>query len=237
MKNIIKTRGYRKNDVSLSQPFPTEDALVARFSSLIECGNKNIRLAHEFNCGFGIADIVIYKHLNQKDAFDLGRVSSDWAFTLRCLPLRKKFSIKNVSELSGTSLNSSKKAVKEFIDAGFCEKTDDNFYIKIKNPKPLCKSIIAIEAKLKDWKRALWQAGRYKIFSSQSWVVLDRHSANPAILNIQEFKKYNIGLATVTANGIYEEIYTPVPEEHKSELAFWKANSLLAKDCLDRISA
>ncbi|MEI7235843.1 hypothetical protein WCT82_19815 [Pectobacterium carotovorum] len=236
MKNIIKTIRYKRDTTKESQPFPTEDALVTSFSSLIMVNEKNISLTREFNCGFGIADIVIFKILNQDDAMDLGKISADWAFTLRSLPLRKKFNVETVSVLSGASTSASKKAIKEFIEAGFCEKKDNNFFIKIKNPKPLCKSIIAIEAKLKDWKRALWQASRYKIFSNQSWVVLDKHCATPAISNIKEFEKYNIGLATVTADGIYEEIFSPEPDDHKSELAFWKANSLLAKEHLDRVS-
>ncbi|PNM25169.1 hypothetical protein A6J66_013845 [Yersinia enterocolitica] len=234
MKNIIKIDRYLKKNVLQSHPFLTEDALVASFSSLLRSSKKNVHLSHEFNCGFGIADIVIYKKLDKHEATDLGKISSDWAFTLKCLPLRKKFSIENVSELSGASLNSARKAIKEFIAAGFCERTEDNYFIKVKKPTPICNSIIAIEAKLKDWKRALWQASRYKIFSNQSWVVLDKHNANPAISNIKEFEKYNIGLATVTVDGLYEEIFTPSPEDYKSELAFWKANSLLAKEYLER---
>jgi hypothetical protein len=236
MKNIIKTKRCLKCDTHASHPFPTEAALVASFSSLLESSNKNVHFSHEFNCGFGIADIIIFKKTDVNEAVDLGKISADWAFTLKCLPLKKKFSIENISELSGASFSSAKKAIKEFIEAGFCIRTEDNLFIKLKNPKPICNSIIAVEAKLKDWKRALWQASRYKIFSTQSWVVLDKHTANPAILNVKEFQKYNIGLATVTADGSYEEIFTPSPENYKSELAFWKANSLIAKEFLDRKS-
>ena len=236
MKNIIKSGRYFKCDSYVSHPFPTEAALVASFSSLLEASNKKFYFSHEFNCGFGIADIVIFKKTDLNESINLGKISSDWAFTLKCLPLKKKFSIENIIGLSGSSSSSARKAIKEFINAGFCIQIENNAYIKLKNPKPVCNSIIAIEAKLKDWKRALWQASRYKIFSTQSWVVLDKHTANPAISNLKEFKKYNIGLATFTADGFYEEIYTPLPEDYKSELAFWKANSLIAKELLDRNS-
>lgn len=233
MKNIIKTRSCSQTKQSQSQPFPSEYDMVASFSSLLSLQKSKLLVSHEFNCGFGIADIVIYKKNDKEDAISLGKISPDWAFTLKSLPLKTSLSSEVVSELSGASLNATKKAIKEFILAGFCEKTGKNSFVKIKDPKLLCNSIIAVEAKLKDWRRALWQASRYKIFSSQSWVILDKHTARSAISNIKEFEKYNIGLATLATNGVYEEIFTPTPDIHKSELAFWKANSLLAKQILN----
>ncbi|MCU6669428.1 hypothetical protein M8013_11795 [Enterobacteriaceae bacterium H4N4] len=229
MKSILKTTRYTKKISVAPKPFVTELALVDIFSSLVKEDSRNINLEHEFDCGFGIADLVVFKTNKDDDLLDLGKIPSDWAYTLKALPFKKAFSLEYLTSLSGTSENSSKKALNKFIDAGYCIRIENNNYIKIRQPKPLCSSIIAIEAKLRDWKKALWQASRYKIFSNESWVVLDQYRANAAKLNIEEFKKFNIGLATVSVNGTYEEIFSPTPECHKSELAYWKANSLLAK--------
>jgi hypothetical protein len=232
MKNILKTKRYTKKSSATQEPFVTELALVNIFTSLVKKDRKNINLEHEFDCGFGIADLVVFKTNKDDGLLDLGKIPADWAYTLRALPFKKSFSIEYLASLSGTSENSSKKALSKFINAGYCIKTEGEEYIKVRQPKPLCSSIIAIEAKLRDWKKALWQASRYRIFSNESWVVLDQYRANAAKLNIAEFKKFNIGLATISINGTYEEIFSPTPEDHKSELAFWKANSLLAKKCL-----
>jgi len=232
MKNILKTTRYKNRERAIQKPFVTELALVNIFTSLVKEDRKNINLEHEFDCGFGIADLVVFKTIKDDGLLDLGKIPADWAYTLRALPFKKSFSIEYLVSLSGTSENSAKKALNKFINAGYCVKKDGDEYIKVRQPKPLCSSIIAIEAKLRDWKKALWQASRYRIFSTESWVILDQYRANAAKLNIDEFKKFNIGLATISIDGNYEEIYSPTPEEYKSELAFWKANSLLAKKCL-----
>lgn len=232
MKNIIKTNRYTKKINVAQEPFVSEHALVNIFSSLVKEDSKSINLEHEFDCGFGIADLVVFKTNKDDRLLDLGKIPADWAYTLRALPFKKTFSKEYLVSLSGTSESSAKKALNKFIEAGYCIKTENGNYLKIRQPKPLCSSIIAIEAKLRDWKKALWQASRYRIFSNESWGVLDQYRANAAKLNIDEFKKLNIGLATVSVNGIYEEVFSPKPECHKSELAFWKANSLLAKKFL-----
>ncbi|MBF7954154.1 hypothetical protein [Rahnella victoriana] len=232
MKNILKTTRYKDMGKQEKKPFVTELALVNRLTSLVNDDIKNIELEHEFDCGFGIADLVVFKKKKDDDLLDIGKIPADWAYTLRALPLKKEFTLSYLIALSGTSESSCKKAIIKFVNAGYCQQVESGYFIKIRQPKPLCSSIIAIEAKLRDWKKALWQASRYKIFSNESWVVLDEYRSNAALLNIEEFRKFNIGLATISSNGSYQEIFAPIREAHKSELAYWKANSLLAKKCL-----
>lgn len=62
--------------------------------------------------------------------------------------------------------------------------------------------IVAIEFKLKNWKRALQQAFRYRSFSCESYVFLDGAFISSAIKNIEEFERFNIGLCGVTEDGI-----------------------------------
>lgn len=62
--------------------------------------------------------------------------------------------------------------------------------------------IISIEFKIKDWKRAIKQAFRYKNFSHASYVFLDERHIKSAANNIDYFKKYNIGLCGVSRDKI-----------------------------------
>ncbi|KKK71186.1 hypothetical protein LCGC14_2916450, partial [marine sediment metagenome] len=81
----------------------------------------------------------------------------------------------------------------------------------------------AIEAKLKDWKRALKQAYRYKWFAEYSYVVMDAHYSNSAIKNINVFEKYNVGLATITTTGELKRYYNPTrerPFDQKMQILF-----------------
>ncbi len=68
--------------------------------------------------------------------------------------------------------------------------------------------IIAIEFKLKNWKQAIKQAYRYKSFSEESYVLLDKKYVNKAKENIDIFIKFNVGLAAVDKN-IVEFYYRP----------------------------
>lgn len=68
--------------------------------------------------------------------------------------------------------------------------------------------VIAIEFKLRNWKQAIKQAYRYKSFSEESYVLLDRKYVNKAKGNIDIFIKYNVGLAAVDEDKI-EFYYRP----------------------------
>lgn len=92
--------------------------------------------------------------------------------------------------------------------------------IMIKN-----KNLISIEAKLKNWKRALIQAYRYRSFSEQSYVYMDNDYIGAPLENISEFKKYNIGLAGVLNDSI-KIYFEPTAMEPFSEQLYIKAKDV-----------
>ena len=82
------------------------------------------------------------------------------------------------------------------------------------------KKTIAIEAKLRNWQRALKQAYRYKWFSHKSFVCLPSNRVNPARKNIEKFKKMGVGLVGFCENKGFQVIYSPRTEEPiSSEMA------------------
>ena len=94
--------------------------------------------------------------------------------------------------------------------------------IMIKN-----KNLISIEAKLKNWKRALIQAYRYRSFSEQSYVYMDNDYIEAPLENISEFKKYNIGLAGVLNDSI-KIYFEPTAMEAFSEQLYIKAKDVFS---------
>ncbi|HOI29927.1 MAG TPA: hypothetical protein PLZ15_09245 [Melioribacteraceae bacterium] len=62
--------------------------------------------------------------------------------------------------------------------------------------------IIAIEAKLKNWKIALHQAYKNTSFAHYSYVLLPPESLKSAIKNQQEFNIRNVGLFTLNNDNI-----------------------------------
>jgi len=71
----------------------------------------------------------------------------------------------------------------------------------------------AFEMKLSNWKRAITQAYRYRAFANLSFVVIDRYFLKPALENIGDFVKSNIGLISIDRSGFLNLHYTPKFEE------------------------
>ncbi|NDL65871.1 hypothetical protein [Acerihabitans arboris] len=222
-----------KLHTKIAEHFSLELELVNIFHQFLKSNYNNSHLIErELNCDFGIADLVLFKTKRiTNNNINLSLISPDWAYSLRKLTYRKIFSTKDFSQLTNSSINSSQKALKEFSKAGYCEQFSVDTWRKNIQPTLISDHIISFEAKLKNWKRAIWQACRYKTFSNESWVILDYVNENPAVKNIQSFIDFNIGLASVTKSGEVRIHHKPKPEQHHSDIALWKANALIAKKC------
>lgn len=81
--------------------------------------------------------------------------------------------------------------------------------MSFKSEKDQLKNVVAYELKLKNWKRALTQAFRYKSFANQSVVVMDDHFIGRAIKNIDEFKRTKDGLASFDLEKFFTVHYMP----------------------------
>lgn len=90
------------------------------------------------------------------------------------------------------------------------------------------EEIISIEAKLKNWKRALIQAYKYRCFSKKSYVYMDDEYIEAPLENIDEFKKFNIGLAGVSNEKI-KIYYEPEEMEPFSKNLYIKAKNAFIK--------
>lgn len=71
------------------------------------------------------------------------------------------------------------------------------------------KKIITIELKLKNWKRALAQAYKYKSFSDISYVCMDESNIDSVLKHLDMFEKYNIGLITISKNKKVTIVHMP----------------------------
>jgi hypothetical protein len=76
-----------------------------------------------------------------------------------------------------------------------------------------CGPTTALEMKLRNWKRALTQAFRYRSFAHTTYVVLDAAHARPAIRELERFRRSKVGLITVDQNGVVEFHYAPEPDQ------------------------
>lgn len=70
----------------------------------------------------------------------------------------------------------------------------------------------AYEAKLRNWKKAIFQAFRYKAFADFSYVIMDHDHVKPAVSHLEKFKRSNIGLMSIDNTGELTIHYNPYQE-------------------------
>jgi len=213
-------------------PFKSEASLVCAAKRIVspQLGDV-VRLTDEFNCEDGIADLVIYQlQKNWRLSANLRHLSPRWAAALSALPYRRGFTVDWFRACNLVTRQRALEALREYELAGFCEQTSvKNKWIKVRQPKPVTVQICAIEAKLRDWRRALTQAARYRAFAHQSWVLLDEATIRPALANLDQFARLNVGLASISVDGDFFHYHIPEKREPSDRWRFWIANVLLAR--------
>lgn len=189
--------------------FKTEKDLVIEITKNLEnpkCINslfkKSLRskIFEEVNLGYGIPDVVVVQYKNKKNHrkeilsfFDIS--------ILELIEKRENTSIDDIVYLTRSTKNQINNTLSVLQNENFIIYREGKYFSHEKYVDALEDSI-AIEAKLKNWKRALQQAYRYKWFSSKAYVVLPSNNIKPALNNLELFKKYGVGLASI--NNSYE---------------------------------
>ena len=84
---------------------------------------------------------------------------------------------------------------------------------KINGFHPYSKTLISVEAKVKDWKHAGEQALRHQKFVNQAYVALPSQHIRPALNNLDAFKNANLGLLEVNAQAQIVRHFTPVYQD------------------------
>lgn len=192
--------------------FPSEIDLIAVLKQKLKqiFSRDNIEIFEEVALGYGIADIVICNvqypkiHENLTEIF----LSHSDINIYNIISEDAGVSFDIIYDTTRSSKQSISDSLSKLIELGYIKQIDNFFIIQKEYELPYNNSF-AIEAKLKDWKRALNQAQRYKWFAEYSYVVMDEHYSQPATRNIDAFIKYNVGFATINTKGEFNRIYNP----------------------------
>lgn len=186
---------------------------------------KDFSIYNELKSSYGVPDLVFCKFnkssLRKRLQSNINPIVSKKIIkTLVLIQGKKKVSLSFLEE----ELPYSKKVIKGQI-ISFLIKNDflckskesDTFWIENYYQHSLQK-LYSIEAKVSNWRRGFYQAYRYKWFSDYSFLALHKKFINPAIKNIQYFKKYNIGLIMVDSeNKSLKSLYLPAKEKPYSK--------------------
>lgn len=75
--------------------------------------------------------------------------------------------------------------------------------------RSLARSVVTVEAKIRNWRGGLAQATRHTAVADQAWLVLDRHRSRAAIAHSDWFRTYGVGLATLSNDGALSTLVHP----------------------------
>ena len=193
----------------------TEAAMVRILKDFFE--SQDFVTIQELGVGYGVADLVVYRlaqsncqqriknrqknPLERIEFFQLLEAIPDIE-TGGSIPLKD---LKNVTHFSESRLKYHWLKVLE--NYGYVKEISKNRYSKVNGFIPVAEEIVAIEAKLRDWKRGAIQAKRYAVFADRTYLAIDKkvtHRVDKELLS-----KHNIGLLIVSEEGISEAFKAP----------------------------
>lgn len=210
--------------------FKTEAQLVASLLVKLSASpSYGYRVETELDSGVGIADIVLYKRRPRTNR-ELQLLS---AIPPRLAPLLEPTisnAISNCDDLGrvlGISSSASLRVQRQLQKLGLLNL--DRSYSLASVEKTPFQSIVAVEAKLSDWKRALVQAYRNRQFADESWVVLDHRYYKVVQSQLKRFELSGTGLASIDVYGnLYIHLLAPSTGAMSSTKR-WQVQSALAK--------
>jgi hypothetical protein len=218
-----------------TEGFDTEVQLVSALLPLLRSSlNRRYGLETELDAGVGFADIVLYKR-HPRTTRELQLLA---AIPPRLAPLLDPLTacrIQNCVDLAlalGVSTAAARRVQRRLEQLGLFNGRPSGTLTPVK-VLPF-NTVIAVEAKLSDWSRAIVQAYRNRQFADESWVVLDHRYYKAALAQLARFERSGVGLASVDVTGnLYIHCIAPCGLAMSSTKR-WHAQAALARRVINR---
>ena len=203
--------------------FAKEKELVEKLVEYLERKYQIKYITRELQSGNNIADVVYTEKIDRE--YILFDTYMDSYYYVK--------KIYNKHEVDIDELAINQKYKKDF--KVFLKYLEENGYIKIsknhieviKKVDLATKNLVAIEAKLYDWKAGIEQAFRYKDYATKVYVALD--SNNIEKVDKEIFKENNIGLLSVSEDEVKEIIKCKKEKVKKLDIQYYITDKFLKK--------
>jgi hypothetical protein len=208
--------------------FATEQELVAAIRTTFPASAWT--WLSELKSANGVADLVAVKSSASPGPPSLNDIAQRWVYPLKCLPSHISVTATCFAQQFATSAGYAREILHSYHRAGFCEyAAGTKTWTKVRDPLPVVERIVALEVKLRDWRRALYQATRYLDYATQAWVVLDHRALAAALAHADDFVQRGIGLMGLSRAGEIEVIAHPAKRGPRMPARYWQANAEIAR--------
>lgn len=188
-----------------SSPFNSEQSLI---KIVVKEINKFITgeaiVSTELIIGAGRVDIVAAIVIDKKSLYQPA-ISDVEAYILSLLHYKRPLKSSTIARRASMQLEQVLGILEQLSKKKFILNVGNCFI----RQQSSIEGLIAIEGKIRNWKKALHQAYRNRLFTSQTYVALDARYSKPALRNIDIFKDYRVGLAIVFSDGNVDVVYRP----------------------------
>jgi len=219
--------------------FKTEQQLVESFIQEAKprlwtatAGQTNVRTVFESTCSTGRADWVWASTAGRwprgqcdQTAELLQNPTCSWilSFLKPASPRSEKF----LEERSGVSRRTFRKSLVKLTAIGLVARLDDGLFVLGQKLHVPNIEIVAFEFKLEDWRRAFYQATRYRSFSHRVYVVMPTSRVHRAEEHLEAFRRQNIGLLSHGPEERPSRILASKKRQPRSRSCFLKALGML----------
>ena len=182
-----------------SRPGPEQDMVYAALHQGLPFVDQDTRFFMEPQLPVGFPDIVAVTHNSVRLARDSNPIlSSDHVRVLHHIFIRRS---STVVELQTDLLLPRKKAItilSDLLNAMCLYKSGNRFFIRSLEKIFALREIIAVEAKISDWRAAIRQAINNTWFASHSYILIPTRSDFSKV--VSESKKFGIGVILHSAS-------------------------------------
>lgn len=180
-------------------------------------------VVRELQNGKNIADVVYSKELIRDFAIFEEYIDSYYYFNE--IVMNKKKNIDELNIKNKDLLKQFKKFLKKLEKAGYITINNNKIDV-IKRIDIASKNVVAIEAKLSDWKSGLNQALAYKQYSDYVYVAIDELCYKK--VDIELFEKNNVGLILVGKGHIRKVLKPKKEKEFNVDIKYYMVDKFLS---------
>jgi len=197
--------------------------------------DARVRTVQESTCSDGRADWV-WASVSRSFPEPIPRQIADLLQQRTCsriLSLLKAEAVRSESYLqckAGVAPPTFRRWLLKLLDLGLVDDLGGGKYVLGRNFSAPEIEICSFEFKLSNWKRALYQAKRYRTFSHRVFVVMPPDSSSLAMDALQIFRKFNIGFIRHDADGSSQRVVPSRKRVPTSRDRFIRALGMLLAD-------
>jgi hypothetical protein len=203
--------------------FSLEKDLVSELVGLLK-DEYNIKyVTRELRNGNNIADVVFSEGIERNYAVFEEYIQS--YYYVNKILNKKSIKIEDLGIGSSTLQKEFKKFLKFLEKQGYINIKGNKIEV-IRKVRLATKNIVAIEAKLSDWKTGLAQALSYKVYSDYVYVAIEKTYYKS--VDLEQFKLNNVGLILVE-KGKMTKVFKPKKEKHNQlEIRYYMLDKFIS---------